>query len=104
MTTTDSARDYYPLTDTIRLYCGWLLAFLGIIYVVGGYQALRSLPVESPLIQEWAESPLILHAAFLAFLYLLLSSVHRMLGRGLWKGLLLLLIGFFLFVLFKANT
>ena len=104
MSSTESARDYYPLSDTIRLYCGWLLAFLSAIYAVGAYQSLRGLPWESPLIAEWFESPLILHAAFLAFLYLLLSSVHRLLGRGLWSGLLLMILGFFLFALFKANT
>ncbi len=98
------APGYHPLIDTLRLYAGWLLAILFLIYAAGSYQLLKKLPVHSELLHEWITSSLILHVTAVTFLFLMLSSLHRAMGRGLWKGLILMLLGFGLLVLFRLNT
>ena len=40
----------------------------------------------------------------ITFLFLLLSSIHRAIGRGLWKGIGLTLLGFIGIAFFMANT
>ena len=99
-----SETEYYPIVDTLRLYAGWLLAFLAVIFAAGSYQHLRILPFEASIIDEWSESGLLLQVTFLTFLFLLFSEIHRALGRGLWKGLFLTMIGFVLFVAFRVNV
>ncbi len=85
--------DYYPLTDTIRLYAGWLLAWYFLIYMFGAYQFTRALPVKISIVDDLFFSPLILHFAAAAFIFLLLSSVHRVLGRKILLGVGLFIIG-----------
>ena len=99
-----TAPDYHPLLDTLRLYAGWLLACLLTIFALGSYQQLRHLPLHLSILDEWMDSPLILQVTFITFLFLLLSSVHRAIGRGVWKGLALTALGFFLLVIFRVNT
>lgn len=96
--------EYHPLLETFRLYAGWLLACMAVIYAVGSYQQARVLPFHSDLLQEWLESALILHVTFTAFIFLLLGSVHRGIGGGAWKGILLAIAGFLLIAFFRANT
>lgn len=93
--------DYYPLSDTLRLYAGWLLAWYFLIYAVGEYQLTRTLPFHVPLLSDLFFSPLILHFAAAAFLYLFLSSIHRLLGRRIIVGVLLTIIGLLLYGLFR---
>jgi hypothetical protein len=97
-------KDYYPLSDTLRIYAGWLTAILFLVYALGSYQQLRNLPFRLDVLDEWVESPLLLRVTFVCFIYLALSSLHRALGRGIWKGILLAAIGFVLLVAFMANT
>ena len=94
---------YHPLSSTFRLYAGWLLAWLSIVYVLGYYQALRTLPIQLTIVQEWFESTLILQVTLTTFIFLLMSSVYEAVGRGLWKCLLLAAIGFGLLVLFRIT-
>ncbi len=96
--------DYAPLSDTLRLYAGWLLAWYFIIFALGSYQFTRELPFTIPLIDELFLSPLILNFACAAFLFLLLSGFHRMLGRRILIGIPLILIGIAAFVLFWSNS
>lgn len=98
-----SDHEYHPLLDTLRLYAGWLFALLFVVFSVGIFQQTRELPWEFPLLDEWVASPLILQVSLLTFLFLLLSTVHRLVGRGMWKGLALAIIGFALFAFFRAN-
>ncbi len=98
------AEDYAPLSDTLRLYAGWLLAWYFIIFALGSYQFTRKLPFTIPLIDELFLSPLILNFACAAFLFLLLSGFHRMLGRRILIGIPLMLVGAALFVLFWSNS
>jgi hypothetical protein len=103
-TNTASEKDYYPLGDTLRIYAGWLTAVLFLVYAIGSYQQLRLLPFRIDVFDEWLESALLLRVTFTSFLYLLLSSIHRALGGGVWKGIALTLIGFAGLVAFMANT
>ncbi len=97
-------RDYHPLFVTLRLYAGWLLACLAVIYALGAYQQLRSLPVHFSILDEWTTSPMILNVTFTTFLFLLLSKIHELLGRGVWKGIGLAIVGFVGIAFFMANS
>lgn len=96
--------DYVPLSDTFRLYAGWLLAWYVIVYLLGSYQYTKRLPFEIPFLEGLFLSPLVLKFAFGTFLFLMLSSLHRAMGRGLWKGLLLSVVWIGLMVLFVVNS
>ena len=95
---------YHPLSHTLRLYAGWLLACLFVVFAFGSYQQLRTLPVRLDLLDEWMDSPAILQTTATTFLFLLLSSLHGVVGRGLWKGVALAVIGFAALVLLRMNT
>ncbi len=96
----DANAGYYPLVDTLRLYAGWLLAFLVVLSSASGFALLGKLPFHSQLLQEWLLSGAIRNAAFVTFLFLLLSTVHGVLRGGVWKGIGLMLVGFVVFVSF----
>jgi hypothetical protein len=69
---------YVPLLDTVRLYAGWLLAWY-IIFVAAGYYAFqRELPVEIPFVEGFFFSPLIFRFVTAMFLFLSLSSLHKL--------------------------
>ncbi|MBI3619363.1 hypothetical protein HY213_05020, partial [Candidatus Peregrinibacteria bacterium] len=67
-------RVYYPLVDTLRLYAGWLLAWYGAVFALGGYQWTRTLPFKSDIVNDMLSSPFIVVASFATFLFLLLSG------------------------------
>lgn len=96
--------EYHPLISTLRLYAGWLLACLFVAYTFGSYQQIRELPFRLAILDEWMDSDMILNAALVTFLFMLLSSVHQLVGRGFWKGLALVIVGFVLLVVFRMNT
>lgn len=85
--------EYYPLSDTLRLYAGWLLAWYFVIYAFGAYQFTRALPLQVPILEDLFYSPVVLHFAAVAFIYLLLSSVHRLLGKSILLGMVLCVAG-----------
>ena len=97
-------QEYHPLLDTFRLYAGWLFACLALVFAAGSYQSLRAFPVRFAILDEWVDSSMLLHATLVTFLFLLLSSVHRMMGRGVWKGVALTVLGFGLLVMFRMLT
>ncbi|MBI2635865.1 hypothetical protein HYW84_00890 [Candidatus Peregrinibacteria bacterium] len=97
-------KDYHPLTETLRLYAGWLVACLFAIYAAGSYQHIRQLPFRISTLDEWIASPVILQTSLAAFLFLMLGSVHQAAGKGVWKGIGLTAIGFALLVVFRANA
>lgn len=98
------AADYYPLFDTLRLYAGWLLAWYVAIYALGAYQVTRRLPVELSLVEELFFSPLILHFAVAAYLFLTLSSLHRLLRRNRLAAVGLWVLGILLFLVFRTYS
>lgn len=95
---------YLPLTDTLRLYAGWLLAWYGVVYLIGFYRITDRLEWEIPFIDELFQSTLVLRFAFGTFLFLLLTTLHRALRGGVFLGFLLALIGLGSVILFVANT
>ena len=97
-------KEYYPLSDTLRLYAGWLLAWYLAIYAIGWYQQTRSLPLHLPIIDELFRSSLIFGFTLATFLLLLLSSVHRAIGRGLVAGALLTVLGIVLWTVLSGNV
>jgi hypothetical protein len=99
-----STKEYYPLSDTLRLYAGWLLAWYFLIYSFGGYQETRKLPFHIQIIQSLFESPLVLIFSVVCFLFLLLSSIHRLLGRSVLMGVLLTVLGIGLFIVFEVHV
>jgi len=100
----DDETHYLPLTDTLRLYGGWLLGWYGIVYLLGWFQHTGRLPFSFDFIESLFQSALVLNFAFGTYLFLLLTSVHRVLGGGVWLGILLFLVGIALQVLFMANV
>lgn len=95
---------YLPLIDTLRLYAGWLLAWYGLVYLLGFYRSVDRLSVDLPFIDELYQSALVLRFAFGTFLFLLLTSIHRLLRGGLLLGCILLLAGIAVMLLFAGNV
>lgn len=91
---------YAPLQATMRLYAGWLLAWYFLIYALGSYGELQPLPYRLSLVEQLFLSPIILLFACAAFLFLLLTSVHRFLGGGFARGLLCFMLGVMMLGLF----
>jgi hypothetical protein len=96
--------EYLPLQDTLRLYAGWLLAWYGGIYLLGSLSVEDRIPASIPSIDTLFLSPLILLCAFGTYLFLALTSLHRALGKGAGKGILLTGIGIGIFWFFAANA
>ncbi len=94
---------YYPVIDTLRLYAGWLLAWYFLIYAFGSYQATRALAFRAPYLDDLFLSPIVLTFTFGAFLFLLLSSLHRAFGRGPVKAAGLMVAGLIVLFLFRQN-
>ncbi len=94
---------YYPLVETFRLYAGWLLAWYFLIFALGSYQLTRSLPFRVPYVDDLFTSPLVTDFSAAAFLFLLLTDLHRRIGRGIIKGLVLCVVGFFAFAFLYEN-
>lgn len=99
-----AAAVFFPLTDTVRLYAGWLLAWYFIIYALGSYQTDGRLPFAVPFLESLYRSSLILSFSCAAFLFLLCTSLHRASGGGALRGLLLGVAGGAIFVLFQVNV
>lgn len=85
--------EYVPLLDTLRLFAGWLLAWYAVVYLIGSFQRAGKLPSGLPFVEGLFLSPLVLRFAFGTYLFLLLTSLHRILGGGVGKGLLLTVVG-----------
>lgn len=97
-------KTYYPIMDTLRLYAGWLFAWYFLIFALGAYAFTRALPFEIPLAGSLFRSPIIISFAFGTFLFLLVTDVHRRLGKGIGLGLILTAGWFGVFLLFRMNT
>jgi hypothetical protein len=98
-----SEPSYHPLSETIAIYLGWLLFWCGALYVVGGYQAMKKLPVSFPIVDQLITSPFVLIVSLGAFLYLMLSAIHRLLKGGALLGLSFFVIGLVAVWLYGVN-
>ncbi len=103
-TTLSHAHSYVPLTETLRLFAGWLLAWYGLVYLLGALKLENRLPFEVPFVEGLFLSPLILRLAFGMYLFLLLTTIHKALGRGTGKGIALTLAGVLAFAFFHVNV
>ncbi len=87
---------YLPFTDTLRLFAGWLIAWYGLVYLLGGLQLKKNISADIPFIAALSTSGLVLRFCFGTFLFLLLTSVHAWMGKGIAKGIVLTVIGLLL--------
>lgn len=96
-------RAYVPLVETLRLFAGWLLAWYGIVYLLGDLAMQQKMPIYVPYLEALYTSDLVLRFTVGTFLFLLLTSVHRALHGGMGKGIGLTIVGVVTFVLFHLN-
>lgn len=82
---------YYPLVETLRLYCGWLCALLFVLYAVGAPYVLHW-NTSLYLVRDWVTAPLFRDVSLAAFLFLFATSLHRRVHGGMLTGLLLLVV------------
>ncbi len=87
---------YLPLVETLRLFAGWLIAWYGLVYLLGGLQLKKSISADIPFIAALSTSSLVLRFCFGTFLFLLLTTIHAWMGKGIAKGIALSLIGILL--------
>ncbi len=92
-----TSRDYHPLSGTLRLYAGWLLAWYGLFVAVGYFSFERSLPWNIPFVQAFYLSPLIFSFIVAIFIFLTLSAIHKIMKGGLIAGIAFTLVGIGLF-------
>lgn len=103
---TEEPKEYFPISDTLKLYAGWLFAWYFIVYALGAYQMSRDVPFNIPYVEAWLPpySPLILTFALASFLYLLFAQLHKTFGGGRIKGFAFALAWVSCFVLYRVNV
>lgn len=97
-------KTFAPLVDTFRLYAGWLVAWYALVFLLGWYVEHGGFPLQIPFLTDLFHSSLVLHFALAAFLFLCLTSLHRAIGRGVLRGLLLTVAGVSAFLFFAVNV
>ncbi|MFA5799452.1 MAG: hypothetical protein WC840_00660 [Candidatus Peribacteraceae bacterium] len=90
---TRNAERYFPLLSTIRLYAGWLLAWYALFVALGYYSHVRTLPWNVPFVEAFYLSPLIFTFVVAIFLFLMLTSLKRALGGGIFTGFIFTILG-----------
>ena len=100
----DEDVQYYPLTDTFRLYAGWQLALYAMVYALGYYQASRVTSINIPYVDTLILSPILLTFTWGCFLFLLCTSLHKAVGGGTMRGLTMTVLGLAVFVVYRMNV
>ncbi len=95
---------YVPFVETLRLFAGWLLAWYGMVYLLGDLTVQQKMPVYIPYLNALFESDLVLRFTFGTFLFLLLTTIHKAIGGGVGKGIAVTIVGVAVFVLFHLNA
>lgn len=94
---------YVRLTDTMRIYAGWLLAWYCIVVTLQSYARLRSITFLPDFLEEmFASQPLFL-VSFACFLFLLGTSVHQFFKRSLVGGVIIAVLCVAVFVVYVQN-
>ena len=104
ISTQSEPRQYFPLLETLRLYAGWLLAWYCLVYALGSYQFMRNLPFHVPYAESLFLSPLVLSFTFAAYLFLMLSGFYVTGGRKKLQGIILLIAGIAVFLVYRMNV
>lgn len=86
-------KHYFSLISTIRLYAGWLLAWYALFVALGYYSHVRTLPWNIPFVEAFYLSPLIFTFVVAIFLFLILTSLKRALGGGIFTGFVFTILG-----------
>ncbi len=97
-TTPKTSEQYHPLTATLRLYAGWLLAWYGLFVAIGYYSVMRTLPWDIPFVQAFYLSPFIFSFIIAIFIFLLFTAIHKAMKGGLISGIVFSVVGIGLFV------
>ncbi len=97
---------YAPLSETLQLYAGWLLAWYLLVYALGAYQATRALPFRIPFVEALLPpySSITLAFAVASFFLLLFHGVYTATGKKRLTGVLLAIIGIAALVLYQQNV
>ena len=74
------------------------------MYALGSYQYTRPVPFSVPLVEGLLLSPLVQSFTLATFLFLLLGSVHRRIGGGTLRAVLLTVLGAALFKFYWLNV
>ncbi len=86
-------RSYHPITATLRLYSGWLLAWYGLFVAIGDYANVGAMPWDIPFVQAFFVSPLIFSFIVAIFLFLLLGAVQKAMHGRMISGIALSVLG-----------
>ncbi len=97
-------KNYFPLLDTLRLYAGWLLAWYCLIYILGLYQQSKPLPFRIPYVQALLLSPIVLTFTLASFLFLLGTTLQKLIHKGKISGSLISIVGVVIFLLYRINV
>lgn len=95
---------YVPLMETLRLFAGWLLAWYGLIYLLGSFQYFNKIPWDIPFLDGLFTSTIVLQFTFGTFLFLFLTSIHKWTSGGVMKGLMLSAVFIALMIMFHLNV
>lgn len=98
-----SKRAYHPLSDTLAIYAGWLLAWYVGIVSLTELAVLRSVDIFPDFFHEIVGSSSLFLAAFACFLFLLCRALHTLTGKRTLAGFLITVIGVAVFVLYYLN-
>lgn len=84
---------YYPFGETVRLYAGWLLAWYGLVYILGHYERTRQPLPSIPYVAGLLYSPAIFTFTLGCFLYLLFHTLIRRYSFNTGTDFLIALVG-----------
>lgn len=97
---------YLPITETLRLYAGWLLAWYLLVYALGAYQSTRQLPFRIPYVEAFlpGNSALVLTFALACFWFLLFTTLRQGLPKHWSVGFLVYGVMLLTFAWYRANV
>ncbi len=94
---------YAPLTDTLRLYSGWLLAWYSLFVALGYYVNQRNLPYDIPFVQAFFISPLIFSFTVAIFLFLLTTTIIRIFKANIVTSIVIAMLAISAFVVTRIS-
>ena len=99
-----SAAVYYPFTETLQLYAGWLLFGYIVAFLLGGYALLSPLPFDIPFVRAFLYSELIISFSLASFLFLFVAHVQKRFSLRNIHTVGFAIVCCIAFVLYRLNT